>query len=58
MQAALGRAAYALGDDDEAARAYGEANRLVDDFIGTLAPERVVLLETAAAVKAIRMARG
>jgi class 3 adenylate cyclase/tetratricopeptide (TPR) repeat protein len=58
MQAALGRAAYALGDDDEAARAYGEANRLVDDFIGTLAPERVVLLETAAAVKAIRVARG
>jgi class 3 adenylate cyclase/tetratricopeptide (TPR) repeat protein len=39
-RAALGRAAYALGDDNRAATAYAEAAELVETFASTLAPER------------------
>ena len=39
-QAALGRVAYALGDDEAAAEAYGKARQLIETFAGTLAPER------------------
>ncbi len=43
-RAALGEAAYALGDDDTAARAYGEAGELIEVFAATLAPERAARL--------------
>jgi len=39
-RAALGRAAYAVGEDDVAATAYGEAAELVEAFASTLARER------------------
>jgi tetratricopeptide (TPR) repeat protein len=39
-RAELARAAYALGDDERAAAAAGEARVLVADFAATLAPER------------------
>jgi tetratricopeptide (TPR) repeat protein len=55
-QAAMGRAAYALGDDDRAAAAYGEAGRLVDEFAGTLAPQRAAQLLKARVVEEIRSA--
>jgi tetratricopeptide (TPR) repeat protein len=55
-QAALGRSAYALGDDDAAARAYAEAVRLIDAFCGTLAPERAAQLAKAPLVEEIRSA--
>src|SRR4029450_7652743 len=38
-RAALAEVAYALGDDDAAAGAYGEAADLVEAFVPTLAPE-------------------
>jgi tetratricopeptide (TPR) repeat protein len=57
-RAALGRTAYALGDDDQAAVAYGEAGRLVDDFVATLAPERAAMLAAAPLVEEIRAAVG
>jgi class 3 adenylate cyclase/tetratricopeptide (TPR) repeat protein len=43
-RAALGRTAYELGEDDEAAIAYREAAELVDAFSATLAPERAATL--------------
>jgi class 3 adenylate cyclase/tetratricopeptide (TPR) repeat protein len=46
-RAALGRAAYAVGDDDTAARAYEEAARLIRTFADTLAPERAARLLVA-----------
>jgi class 3 adenylate cyclase/tetratricopeptide (TPR) repeat protein len=52
-RAALGRASYALGDDDGAALAYGEAAKLVEDFADTLAPERSARLLRAPAVEEI-----
>ncbi|HEU4942793.1 MAG TPA: tetratricopeptide repeat protein, partial [Gaiellaceae bacterium] len=52
-QAALGETAYALGDDDVAAEAYGEAARLVESFAATLAPERTERLVAAPAVREI-----
>jgi hypothetical protein len=55
-QAALGRAAYALGDDDRAARAYGEALRLVEEFSSALAPERAAQPAKAPLVEEIRSA--
>jgi tetratricopeptide (TPR) repeat protein len=39
-QAALGEAAYTLGEDDTAAEAYRRAAALIEAFAGTLAPER------------------
>jgi tetratricopeptide (TPR) repeat protein len=52
-RAALGRAAYALGDDDRAVTAYGEAADLVESFAATLIPERSERLRRAAAVDEI-----
>lgn len=53
-RAALGRAAYALGDDGRAATAYGEAADLVETFASTLAPERATRLLRAPAIAEIR----
>jgi class 3 adenylate cyclase/tetratricopeptide (TPR) repeat protein len=49
-QAALGRIAYALGEDDAAAAAYEEAAQLVETFAATLAPERAARLIGAPSV--------
>ena len=46
-RAALGEASYALGDDESAAAAYGEAADLVESFAGALAPERKAVLMAA-----------
>ena len=55
-RAALGRVAYALGRDEEAASAYGEAATLLEEFNGTLAPERVATLARSPVVAEIRAA--
>lgn len=47
---ALGQAAYALGDDETAAAAFGEAASLVESFAATLADERAAGLLAAPAV--------
>ena len=52
-RAALGRSAYALGEDEVAARAYGEAGELVRSFADTLAPERAERLLAAPTVEEI-----
>jgi class 3 adenylate cyclase/tetratricopeptide (TPR) repeat protein len=52
-RAALGHASFALGDDDGAALAYGEARKLVEDFVLTLAPERAEPLLKAPTVEEI-----
>ena len=52
-RAALGEASYALGDDETAAAAYGEAASLVESFAGTLAPERKARLVAAPPVAEI-----
>ena len=52
-RAALGRAAYALGDDDLAAQAYGEAAELVERFAASLSPERSMRLLNAPAIAEI-----
>jgi class 3 adenylate cyclase/tetratricopeptide (TPR) repeat protein len=56
--AALGRAAYTLGDDDRAARASTEAADLVETFAATLTPERSTLLLKAPAIAEILSAVG
>lgn len=48
---ALGRAAYALGDDDRATTAYAYAAELVEAFASTLAPERATGLLRAPAIR-------
>jgi class 3 adenylate cyclase/tetratricopeptide (TPR) repeat protein len=48
--AALARAAYALGDDDRAAKASTEAADLVEAFAATLTPERSTRLLKAPAI--------
>ncbi len=53
-RAALGRTAYELGNDDEAAIAYEQAAELVDAFSATLAPERVATLARSPLVDEIR----
>jgi len=55
-RAALGRTAYAVGRDDDAAVAYGEAKEIVDAFTATLAPERQATLEHSPVVQEIRSA--
>lgn len=55
-RAALGRIAYKLGQDDVAARAYGEAKKLVETFAATLKPERRATLACAPVVEEIRSA--
>ena len=54
--AALGRVAYELGKDDEAAGAYTEAAKIVDDFSATLAPQRAATLAKSPVVIEIRAA--
>jgi class 3 adenylate cyclase len=46
-QAALGQAAYALGDDETAQRAYAEAANLIHTFANTLTPEHAARLLSA-----------
>jgi tetratricopeptide (TPR) repeat protein len=55
-RAALGRVTYALGRDDEAAAAYGEAREIVDTFAAGLAPQRAATLATSPVVQEIRSA--
>lgn len=55
-RAALGRVAYSVGRDDEAATAYSEAKEIVDAFGATLAPERAATLATSPVVQEIRSA--
>src|SRR4051794_5378149 len=55
-RASLGRVAYKLGRDDEAATAYGEAKALLESFSATLAPPRQATLATAPTVQEIRSA--
>jgi tetratricopeptide (TPR) repeat protein len=55
-RAALGRVAYAVGKDEEAAAAYGEARTLLEDFAATLAPERAATLSQSPLVQEIRSA--
>ena len=57
-RAALGRTAYALGDDDTAGRAYTEAATLVDGLTGALAPERAATFVTAPVVAEVLAAAG
>ena len=57
-RAALGRVAYALGDDGSAAVAYDEAAQLLETFAGTLAPERRGRLFAAPSVEEILSAAG
>jgi tetratricopeptide (TPR) repeat protein len=57
-RAALGAVAYALGDDDVAATAYGEAADLVQAFVPTLAPERAASVLAAQPVTEILSAAG
>jgi class 3 adenylate cyclase/tetratricopeptide (TPR) repeat protein len=52
-RAALGRAAYAVGEDDVAATAYREAAELVETFASTLAPDRADRLVQAPAIAEI-----
>ena len=53
-RAALGRVAYAVGDDAEAATAYKEASELVEAFSASLAPERAATLAKSPLVNEIR----
>jgi class 3 adenylate cyclase/tetratricopeptide (TPR) repeat protein len=52
-QASLGEIAQAVGDDDTAAAAYGEAASLIEAFAGTLAPGRSATLLAAPAIDEI-----
>jgi class 3 adenylate cyclase/tetratricopeptide (TPR) repeat protein len=53
-RAALGRVAYDIGEDDEAATAYEEAAELVEGFSATLAPQRAATLAKSPVVSEIR----
>jgi tetratricopeptide (TPR) repeat protein len=53
-RAILGRVAYDVGADDEAAKAYAEARELVDTFSATLAPGRAATLARSPLVNEIR----
>lgn len=57
-RAALGRVAYAFGEDDVASSAYEEAGALVDSFAATLAPERAASLQAAPEVEEIASLAG
>jgi tetratricopeptide (TPR) repeat protein len=52
-RAALGEAAYELGDDDTAAAAYAEAADLVTGFLPTLAPQRAATVRASPVVAQI-----
>jgi class 3 adenylate cyclase/tetratricopeptide (TPR) repeat protein len=49
-RAALGRIAYALGEDDVAVTAHGEAAELIETFATRLAPERAEKFRAAPAI--------
>jgi tetratricopeptide (TPR) repeat protein len=51
---ALGRAAYTVGEDDDAAAAYGEAREIVDAFAASLSPHRAQTLASSPVVQEIR----
>jgi class 3 adenylate cyclase/tetratricopeptide (TPR) repeat protein len=55
-RAALGRVAYALGKDDDAAEAYRQAVALLDGFSDRLTPEHVATLAKSPVVVEIRTA--
>jgi class 3 adenylate cyclase/tetratricopeptide (TPR) repeat protein len=55
-RAGLGRVAYALGKDDEAAAAFGEAAALLDAFSARLTPERAATLAKSPVATEIRSA--
>jgi tetratricopeptide (TPR) repeat protein len=55
-RAAQGRTAYALGRDGDAAAAYGEAKKIVEEFSAGLVPERQATLATSPVVQEIRSA--
>ncbi len=57
-RAMLGSAAYASGDDDSAATAYGEAAALIETFAETLAPERRTKFLAAPAIAKILSTAG
>jgi tetratricopeptide (TPR) repeat protein len=57
-RAALGNAAYELGDDETADAAFAEAAQLVDGFVDTLAPERAAAVLAAEPVSALRSRAG
>jgi class 3 adenylate cyclase/tetratricopeptide (TPR) repeat protein len=57
-RAALGEVAYALGEDETAAAAFGEAAALVEAFATTLAGERAAALLAAPTVAQILSAAG
>jgi class 3 adenylate cyclase/tetratricopeptide (TPR) repeat protein len=56
--AALGRSAYALGDDDRAAGASSQAAEIVEEFAATLTPERSTRLLKAPAIEEILSSAG
>ena len=55
--AALGRALYAIGDDDGAATSFGEAAEMIRAFTATLSPEHAKPLLAAEPVREILSAR-
>jgi tetratricopeptide (TPR) repeat protein len=57
-RAALGDAAYELGDDETADAAFAEAAQLVDGFVETLAPERAAAVLAAEPVSDLRSRAG
>jgi class 3 adenylate cyclase/tetratricopeptide (TPR) repeat protein len=57
-RAALGDAAYELGDDETAATAFSEAAQLVEGFAATLAPERAAAVLGAEPVASLRSRAG
>jgi tetratricopeptide (TPR) repeat protein len=57
-RAALGNAAYELGDDETADAAFAEAAQLVDGFVDTLAPERAAAVLAAEPVSDLRSRAG
>jgi tetratricopeptide (TPR) repeat protein len=57
-RAALGRASYALGQDEVAAEAYREARELIETFAGTLSPERSARFLAAPPVDEVLSADG
>jgi class 3 adenylate cyclase/tetratricopeptide (TPR) repeat protein len=56
--AALGRSAYALGDDDRAAGASSQAAELVESFAATLSPERSARLLSSPTIVEILSSAG
>ena len=47
----LGRVAYELGDDDQAAEAFAETRQLIETFATGLSPERAAAFLATATVR-------